>query len=111
MKEKDIETDVIGIVIETEREIQAGLDRERKLARERIERAKAEEEQRVAYEEEQLKKWAAEAMEKAEADALIKADMTIKSAELLSERLSRMEEIAIQKILFRSLRRILPEYE
>lgn len=107
MKEGD--TDILSAVIETEREIQAALDSERKKAREWVECVRAEEEHRIAEEEERLKAWAADALTKSEAEAMTRAEAIIRRAENISRMLSRMDDDSIRRLLSAHLTVILPE--
>ncbi len=97
-------------MIETEREIQAILEREKKKADEWVERVRAEAGQEIAREEERLKALSARAMAAARADAEAKAAEIIASSNLRAQRLAHLDD-SVRKILVKYLPRILPGRE
>ncbi len=103
-----MEKDILGQVIEAEKELQQCLDREKVKAREWLEVVKKECEEEFIREEQRIK----EMLEKSTADAVSKAHVKaagiISQAEREAERLGRVPDEVLSKLVAKQINRILP---
>jgi len=104
-----MEKDLLGEVIEVEKELQKCLEQERIRSREWLEQAGKEFEEEAAQEEALIRRSADRSREQAEQDAAARAAEIVMQAERLAARLGTLRNDSVSRIVKDHLRMILPE--
>jgi len=104
-----MEKDLLGEVIEVEKELQRCLEEERARSKEWLEQARNEFEKEAAQEESLIQRSAERSREQAEQEASRRADKIVKQAERLAGRLGALRNDSVSRIVKDHLRTILPE--
>lgn len=104
-----MEKDILGKVIEVEKEIQERLRLEKSKSKEWLEGVKREVEEEIAREEERLKGTYNKAVEDARADAEKNASEIFRDAATLAERCHQISDETLKQIIMRHIITILPE--
>jgi vacuolar-type H+-ATPase subunit H len=105
------EKDILGEVIEVEREIQERLKAEKEKASKWLEEEKRKDKEREEEERKRLDEALRRDISDAEAEARRKADDVLENAEKLAERLGALGDEALGPLVLRHIERILPEAE
>ena len=95
-------------MIEAEKEIQKRIELEQARSRERLERARREVEAGIAGEAQVVQESMARAMEVAAQEAEQRAGEIIQKAAARTERLGRLDDESLMKIIVKQIHRILP---
>ncbi len=103
-----MEEDILGRVIEVEKEVQQKFEIEKKMSQEWLENVKKDAEKKVLAEEKDLKEAFHEAIKKAKLDAEKKAADIIKDADEEAERLKGLGDEILKKVILSHIYRILP---
>ena len=105
-----MEKDILGGVIEVEKEIQERLKNEKKKSQEWLENEKRDAEKQLPLEETALKEAFQKAVEDAKLNAEHKASEVVNKAHADAEMLKGIRDETLKKIVSRHLHRILPGY-
>jgi len=103
-----MERDLLGKVLETEREIQAKIESEKKRCTEKLKKVAEEAEEGVLREEAALREQLNESACKAEKTAEEKAADILEAATQRAERLRGLSDEALQRIILKYIDSILP---
>ena len=103
-----MERDLLGKVIEAEREILTKIESAKKSCDERIEKARREAEEKVLQEEAVLRGQCERLVREAEESAGERAAEIIEAAARKSERLKKLPDDSLQRIIMKYIGRILP---
>ncbi len=103
-----MEDDIIGKVVEVEKEVQEKIRIETTMTQDWLENVRKEAEKRVLAEETSLKEAAGEAINNAKLMNEKRAEEIIKEAGLLSERFEGLGDEQLKKIVLPHLSKILP---
>ena len=103
-----MERDILGQVIEAEKELQQSLDLEKNKAREWLERVKKECEEAFIREEKNIKESLEKSKAEAAGEAAVKAAGTESRAAAEAERLGRLQKEALSRIILKQIAGILP---
>ena len=103
-----MERDILSQVVEAEKEIQQCLDREKVKAREWLERVKQECEEEFIREEKNIKESLERSTAEAAREAAVKAAGAVSRASADAERLGRLREEALSRIVAKQIAVILP---
>jgi vacuolar-type H+-ATPase subunit H len=104
-----MEKDILGEVIEVEKEIQRCLEEERLKARDRLQKLRKESEEELEREEIKIRESFRESLQSALHDAETRASAMVQSSLVKSERLHRLDDETIVRTLMKRITAILPE--
>lgn len=105
-----MEKDILATIIETEKEIQESLERERKKSVLWLENAKKEIEAEIAAEELKLEESSRREVEAAREEARRRADAILREAAEQCRRLSEISDEMLNRFLMEHIGRIRPEH-
>jgi len=104
-----MENDILGQVIEVEKEIQKCLELEKTAAREWLESVKKECEEESVREGQKIKESLLRSIDSVSKDAGVKAAEVVKQAAGDVERLGKLDAAVLARIVSKQIGRILPE--
>jgi len=106
--DENIREDVLGRIIEVEKEIQTSLDKERMKSQEWIEKVRADASEEILREEEMLKEAFQRAIMESKLEGERKAHEIVIKASQMAERLKGISDDDLSRILMKHMVRILP---
>ena len=99
---------ILSQVVEVEKEVQQRIEIEKKKSQEWLVNAKSEEDEKVLLEEKKLEKSVNESISKARVNAQKKAEAIINDAHIEAERLGKLGDDILKKIILKHFIKILP---